>query len=90
MDKRDLLFGFLIGIAASFLGVFLFLALFTADDFIEGISILKAQGSLGKLMTLGALLDLLAFGILLKMNKEMMSRGVVLSVIIIAIVTMFA
>jgi hypothetical protein len=90
LEKRDLLLGFLIGIAASFLGVFLFLTLFTEYDFIHGISILKSQGSLGKLMTLGALLDLVAFGVLLKMNKEMMSRGVVLAVIIIAIVTMFA
>jgi hypothetical protein len=51
---------------------------------------MKAEGKLGKLITLGAMLDLVAFGVLLKMNKDLMARGVVLAVIIIAIFTIFA
>lgn len=90
MNKIDLLTGFLIGVLASLLGCFLFIKIFTAFDFMAGVESMKAEGKLGKLITLGSILDLVAFGILLKMNKEIMARGVVLAVIIITIITLFA
>jgi hypothetical protein len=90
MNKIDILMGFVIGIVACFLGIFLFITFFTDFDFISGIQSMKSDGKLGKLITLGAILDLVAFGVLLKMNKEMMARGVVLAVICIAIFTIFA
>jgi hypothetical protein len=90
MNKIDVLIGFVVGILASLLGIFLFITLFTHFDFITGIESMKSEGKLGKLITLGSILDLVAFGILLKMNKDLMARGVVLAVIIIAIITLFA
>lgn len=90
MAKKDLLIGFTIGIIASILGSYLFITFFTDFDFMSGIHSMKSEGKLGKLITLGSILDLLAFAILLKLNKEMMARGVVLAVICIAIVTLFA
>lgn len=90
MSKIDIVIGFAIGILASLLGCFLFIKFFTAFDFIAGIESLKSEGKLGKLITLGSILDLVVFSILLKLNKEMMARGVVLAVIIIAIITLFA
>ena len=90
MNKVDLFIGFVIGILASILGSYLFITLFTNFDFISGIQTMKSDGQLGKIMTLGSILDLIVFGILLKMNKEIMARGVVLAVIIIAILTFFA
>jgi hypothetical protein len=90
MNKIDLLIGFAIGIVASLLGCFLFITFFTDFDFMSGIESMKSEGKLGKLITLGSILDLVAFGILLKMNKDLMARGVVLAVIIIAIITLFA
>lgn len=89
MNKKDLLLGFLIGIATTLLGSFIFITFFTEFKFIAGIQIMKSQGNLGKLITLGSILTLIAFGILLKMNKEMMARGVVLAVIALAILTLF-
>lgn len=90
MNKIDLLIGFAIGILVSIIGCYLFITLFTNFDFVTGIESIKSEGKLGKLITLGSVLDLIVFGILLKMNKEIMARGVVLAVIIIAIVTLFA
>ena len=90
MSKKDILIGFLIGILASVLGSYLFITFFTNFDFISGIEIMKSEGKLGKIMTLGSILDLIAFGILLKLDKEIMARGVVLAVIVIAILTFFA
>ena len=62
---------------------------FTDFDFVTGIESMKSEGKLGKLITLGSILDLVAFGILLKMNKEIMARGVVLAIIVITVVTLF-
>jgi len=89
MNKTDLFLGILIGFATTLLGSYIFITFFTAFNFIAGIQIIKSQGYLGKIITLGAILTLAAFGILLKMNKEIMARGVVLAVIIVAIITMF-
>ena len=90
MNKKDILIGFAIGIVACVLGIFLFITFFTDFDFMTGIESMKSEGKLGKLITLGSILDLVAFGVLLKLNKDLMARGVVLAVIIIAIATLFA
>lgn len=90
MSKKDIIVGFIIGVLACVLGTFLFIFFFTDFDFMTGIKSMKAEGKLGKLITLGALLDLVSFGILLKLKKDLMARGVVLAVIIIAIITIFA
>jgi hypothetical protein len=90
MHKKDMIIGFVIGILASVLGCFIFIAFFTGYDFGAGIQALKSEGKLGKLITLGSILDLVVFAVLLKMNKEFMARGVVLAVIVIAILTLFA
>jgi hypothetical protein len=89
MNKKDVFLGFLIGFATTLLGSYLFITFFTEFKFIAGIQIMKSQGNLGKIITLGSILTLIAFGILLKMNKEMMARGVVLAVIVLAILTLF-
>lgn len=89
MNKKDLFIGFLIGIASSFLGMFLYITLVLHLDFLAGIQSMKNEGQLGKIVTLGSIMDLIAFGILLKINKEMMARGVVLAVIALTIVTLF-
>ncbi|WP_396167963.1 hypothetical protein [Flavobacterium sp.] len=90
MNKKDIIIGFVIGLIACILGIFLFITFFTDFDFLTGVQSMKSEGKLGKLITLGAILDLVSFGVLLKMNKELMARGVVLAVICIAIFTIFA
>ena len=90
MTKKKLLLGFVIGILASVLGSFLFITFFTEFDFITGIQSMKSEGKLGKLITLGSILDLVVFAILLKLNQDSMARGVVLAVICIAVYTLFA
>lgn len=89
MNKLDLLKGVLIGILASIIGTFIFIQIFTGFDFITGIQSMKTEGKLGKLITLGSILDLITFAVLLKLNKDLMARGVVLAVILITILTLF-
>jgi hypothetical protein len=89
MNKIDLVSGFILGLAAALLGVYLFITFFTNFTFIAGLQILSTQGSLAKVITLGTISCLVVFGFLLKLNQEVMARGVVLAVIIIAIITLF-
>lgn len=87
MRKIDLLFGFIIGIISTLVGTILFLLLFTDFHSINDITIIRQEGILGKVITLGAILNIFIFFILLKNNKELMARGVVLATIILAILT---
>ncbi|WP_348800468.1 hypothetical protein [Flavobacterium adhaerens] len=89
MNKIDLLIGFIIGIIAAVIGMFLYITCVMHLEFLPGIELIKSQGNLGKIVTLGSILDLAAFGILLKINKELMARGVIFSVIVLTIVTLF-
>lgn len=90
MKKIDLLNGALIGLVSSFVGIYLFMILFTEYDLMEGISILKGRGQLGKLIALGSILNLVVFFGLLQINKELMARGVVLATLILTVITLFA
>lgn len=89
MNKSALPLGFIIGILASLLGTYLYMRVFLNLDFFVGIKILKAQGQLGKVITLGSILDLVAFAVLLNQNQEIMARGIVMAVITITIITFF-
>ena len=87
--KTHLLYGLLLGLALAFLGAYLYISLFTEFEFTEGVKIIKSQNNFGKLITLGAIPNLIAFFVLLKMKKEMTARGVVLATIILAVSTIF-
>ena len=89
MNKLDMLIGFVIGIITSLIGSYLFIKLFTSFDLSNGLQTIKQYGYLGKVVTLGTVLDLLLFLFLLKRNKELMARGVVFAVIVLAITTLF-
>lgn len=89
MKKTDLLIGLLIGIVTSLLGASLFLAFFTNYNLLRDFQAIRAEQILGKVITLGAILNIIIFFILLKKNKELMARGVVLATIVLAITTLF-
>jgi len=89
MDKLDYVYGFLIGIIAAMLGSYLFVELFTDHDFMEGVTILSYGGLLGRLIKLGALLNLGIFFILLKLKKDNIAKGVIAATISLAIISFF-
>ena len=89
MNKKDLFLGFILGFITTLLGSYIFITFFTDFTFTAGIQIMQSQGKLGKIITLGTILTLITFGVLLKVNKEIMARGVVLAVITMAVLTLF-
>ena len=87
MRKTDLLIGFLIGVLTTFIGTILFLVLFTEYRSLSDIELMRQEGILGKVVTIGAVLNILVFFLLLKKNKELMARGIILATIILALLT---
>jgi hypothetical protein len=89
MKNIDMLYGFIIGLIATFVGSYLFIILFTSYSFQSGMEIMIHEGRLGKLITLGGVLNLISFFLLLKINKDMMAKGIILATITMAICTVF-
>ncbi len=89
MKKIDLLIGMLLGLLSAFIGTFIFISAFTGYEFMHGVTALRSSGNLGKLLTLGAILNLILFFGLLHFKKDLMARGVVLATIILTIISLF-
>lgn len=91
MNKKELFIGFIIGIIATTIGVFLMAMLLTKFKFnlSDVLQQIKQEGIFGKVITLSALLNFGLFFLFLHFKKELMARGIVLATIILAIITMF-
>ena len=88
MNKIDLLYGILIGFVSTIIGTCLFVIIFTSYNISDAVQILSANGQLANTVRLGAILNLIAFFVLLHYKKELMARGVFLATIILAIITL--
>lgn len=89
MKKTDLLIGFCIGIIVALVGATTLVLVFTKFRSFTDLQFIKSEGILGKVITLGAVLNVILFFVLLKKNKELMARGIVLATITLAILTLF-
>lgn len=76
MNKETLL-GMLAGTALTFIGMYLFTLLFSDTGIIDSIGLLYAQGKLGGLISLGALLNLPVFFYLLQQYRYKIAYGMV-------------
>ena len=89
MKNKDILIGFSVGLIATAFGLVFAIQIFgKSEDW--GIVIRQAmdEGFLTKLMSIGALLNLGAFFIFLKKNKDQSAKGVLIATILVLILTM--
>jgi DNA-binding transcriptional regulator of glucitol operon len=89
MKKIDLFYGLIIGLTTSLIGIYMFIIAFTPYSFLGGLQLLKYEGKLGKIVTLGILLNIGMFFGLLKYKKETMAKGIILGVILFSIINLF-
>ena len=89
MNKLDLVKGIIIGLITTAIGTYTFIAMYTPWDFVLGIKMLKMQGHLGQVICLGSILNMIIFAVLYKKKKDLMAKGVILSVILLTILTLF-
>ena len=88
MIKKDIFIGILLGLIANAVGLLLVATLLgQGDDFTTVIKAAAKEGFLGKLISLGAILNLVAFFIFIRKRQDYRARGVLLITIFIAVFT---
>jgi len=88
MIKNEIVIGFIVGLIANVIGLFFAATLLgNGDDFITVLKAASAEGFLGKLISLGAVLNLVSFFIFIKKKQDYRARGVLLATICIAVFT---
>jgi len=88
MIKKELFIGMLVGLIANFIGLYLAsIFLGKNEDFFEVVKSAQAEGFLTKLISLGAVLNLIAFFIFIKKNQDYRARGVLLVTVLVAVFT---
>jgi hypothetical protein len=89
MKFTQILIGFLIGLLSAFLGGFLFLLFFSDFNLFSDFNFILQSGILGKVLKLGALLNLVVFFLLLKFNKDDMARGIIITFVVLTLFAFF-
>lgn len=88
MNKKDIFIGMFVGLIANAMGLFLAANLLgKGDDFMNVIRAAAQEGFLGKLISLGAILNLIAFFIFIRKRQDYRARGVLLITVFIAVFT---
>jgi hypothetical protein len=88
MQKKDFFIGILLGLVGGFIGCFIALKIYTDLNFIDGFKMMQQGGLIGKVITLGAILNLILFFVLLKLNKDLIARGVIFAMFFLTILTL--
>lgn len=88
MIKKEIFIGALVGLIANAIGLFFTaMILGQGDDFIKVIKAANEEGFLGKLISIGAILNLIVFFIFIKKKQDYRARGVLLITVFIALFT---
>ena len=78
----------LVGLITNSIGLFFAATLLgNGDDFITVLKASSSEGFLGKLISLGAVLNLVAFFIFIKKKQDYRARGVLLLTVFVAVLT---
>lgn len=87
MKRIDFFWGFVTGIATALAGTLLFLHFFTSAG-IQSITTMKQMGLMGQVITIGSLLNLVVFFIMVSRKRDMVAKGIILATITLAIITL--
>jgi hypothetical protein len=93
LRNRNLFIGIISGIIANFLGFLVASLMLTGESSVINLTNVINQsyddGLLNKLISLGALLNLLIFFFFIKTNQDTKAAGVLISTIMIALLTIY-
>lgn len=88
MIKKEVFIGFIVGLIANTLGFIIAIFIFgNAEDFAMAYRQSLAQGFFSKLVSMGALLNLVVFFLFIKQRRDYRARGVIMATIVVTIVT---
>ena len=89
MLKKELLIGFAVGIIANTVGTLLYILLFSDLGIAETFHAAIQQGHIGSLLALGAILNLVAFFLFLRVRRDLRAKGVLIATILTALLIMY-
>lgn len=88
MIKKEVFIGFLVGVIANAIGFIIAILLFgNGEDITTAFRQSLAQGFFSKLVSMGAILNLVVFFLFLKQKRDYRARGVILATITVTIAT---
>lgn len=87
--KKELIIGFLVGIIANTIGTLAYIILFSDLSISETYKAAVAQGHVGSLLALGAILNLIAFFGFLKIKRDNRAKGVLIATLLTAFVILY-
>lgn len=91
--KKEIFFGFFIGVISNIIGVFLCVIIlfkeYQLSNILDIINNSIDNNNITKLISLGAIINLISFFILLKFNFNEKARGVLVATFAIAILTIY-
>lgn len=88
-NKKEIALGFIVGIIANTIGTLLYILLFSEMGITETFEAAVAQGHLGSLLALGAILNLAAFFGFLKLRRDYRAKGVLIATLLTALVILY-
>lgn len=89
MIKKNIIIGFVAGLVANFVGFLVATLTFGKSlDVINTINLARQDDLLGKLISIGAILNLLIFFLFIRKKQDYRARGVILATLLIAIITL--
>ena len=86
--KKDILIGIITAIIANTLGIIIYILIFSDKGIEATIQQSLNEGFFGKVVSLGALLNLVAFFLFIKKEQDHRARGVLLATVLIAVMIM--
>ncbi len=87
--KKEVIIGFAVGIIANAIGTLLYILLFSDFGIKETFEIADAQGYLGSLLALGAILNLVAFFAFLRLRRDQRAKGVLVATLLTALIILY-
>ena len=87
--KKEIAIGFLVGIIANTIGTLVYILLFSDLGIKETMLAAIQQGHVGSLLALGAILNLIAFFLFLRIRRDNRAKGVLLATILTAMVILY-
>lgn len=86
--KKEIVIGVLVSILATAAGLFLYLEYISQGTIAETMKMVREGGVLGSVLALAAIPNLFVFWVFLKKRQDYRARGVLMTTIIIALLTL--
>ncbi|WP_026776745.1 hypothetical protein [Polaribacter sp. Hel_I_88] len=86
--KKDILIGILVSLFATAGGCFLYIEYFSKFSFTETLQLIQDGNLYGKILSIAAIPNLFVFFVFIKKKQDNRAKGVLITTIVIALITL--